>query len=374
MSLYHHTLRERFALARRERGARHRDIALELGIPEGELIAAHVGPFSPGPAEAPAAESPLHAMRLRADWPALLAELESVGEVMALTRNEHCVHEKVGTYRNASHQGLMGLVLGDEIDLRVFYRHWTHGFALREQTASGAQRSLQFLDAAGQAIHKVFAKPQTDAAAWDALLQRWRDESQTTGLDPAPLALVPPAAERPDAEIDVEALHSHWASMRDTHEFFPLLRRHGVSRTQALRLAEPRFAQAVEPDSASQLLIAAAQSGASIMVFAGNPGMLQIHTGAVHKVARMGPWINVLDAGFNLHLREDAVTQAWLVRKPTADGIVSSLELFDADGRTIAMLFGERKPGRPERGDWRGLLAQLQVLDAQPEAASCATL
>ncbi|HEX2013077.1 MAG TPA: hemin-degrading factor, partial [Roseateles sp.] len=40
-------------------------------------------------------------------------------------------------------------------------------------------------------------------------------------------------------------------------------------------------------------------------------------------------------------------------------GLVSSLELFDAEGRTIAMLFGERKPGQAERCDWRALLDSL---------------
>ena len=73
----------------------------------------------------------------------------------------------------------------------------------------------------------------------------------------------------------------------------------------------------------------------------------------------MGPWVNVLDPGFSLHLREDRVAQTWLVRKPTADGIVTSVELFDAQGETIAMFFGERKPGTPEIAPWRELLAAL---------------
>jgi hypothetical protein len=74
----------------------------------------------------------------------------------------------------------------------------------------------------------------------------------------------------------------------------------------------------------------------------------------------MGPWLNVLDPGFNLHLREDLIASAWIVRKPTADGVVSSLELFDAGGCTIAMLFGERHAGQAEQPAWRALLAQLR--------------
>ncbi len=66
-----------------------------------------------------------------------------------------------------------------------------------------------------------------------------------------------------------------------------------------------------------------------------------------------------MDPGFNLHAREDHIHAAWVVRKPTADGIVTSLELFDAGGNTIALLFGERKPGRPEDPAWRALTETL---------------
>ncbi len=67
----------------------------------------------------------------------------------------------------------------------------------------------------------------------------------------------------------------------------------------------------------------------------------------------------MLDPDFNLHLREDQIDTAWVVRKPTRDGDVTSLELFDKDGFCFAQLFGARKPGKPELQGWRDLLAAL---------------
>lgn len=354
-------VRQAFTEAREARKARHRDIAAALQISEGELLAAHLGDFA-------ADESPLLARRLRPEWQRLIATLEPLGDVMALTRNESCVHEKVGRYRGVSGQGAVGLVLAGAIDLRIFYSHWAHGFAVQERLSDGAlQRSLQFFDAAGTAIHKVFLKPASDLAAYEALVADFLAEDQAPGLSPGAAWVEP--AERPDAAIDTAALRRDWASLRDTHEFFGLLKKHGVSRTQALRLADPAYVQPLPTGSALELLQRAAQEGVSIMVFVGNPGMIQIHSGPVQKVVVMGPWINVLDPGFNLHLREDHIAGAWLVRKPTTDGLVSSLELFDAEGRTIAMLFGERKPGQAERCDWRSLLDSL--VEGSTEAAAC---
>ena len=97
-----------------------------------------------------------------------MASLEPLDEVMALTRNASCVHEKTGVYSNVSHQNHVGLVLGGEIDLRVFYQQWAHGFAVVEQTGKGVQRSLQFFDAHGKAVHKIFPREATDFEAWQA--------------------------------------------------------------------------------------------------------------------------------------------------------------------------------------------------------------
>lgn len=359
MSISQAQIREAFARLRRE-GQRHRDIAAQLSVSEGELIAAHVGAVDE------ASPPILRATRLRADWPALIASLEPLGEVMALTRNASCVHEKIGVYRRASHNGPVGLVLDSAIDLRVFYAQWAHGFAVSESGERDTQLSLQFFDAQGVAVHKVIMKPQSDAQAYAALVTAFLHEDQSLGLQAQ--ATAARVSETPDEQVNVAAFRQDWRALRDTHEFFGLLKQHKVSRTQALRLAEPAFAQQVDVSSAQQILSQAAQDGVSIMVFVGNPGMIQIHTGPVRRVAMMGPWINVLDADFNLHLREDHIATAWVVRKPTTDGLVTSLELFDAEGEVIAMFFGERKPGKPELCEWRALVDNL-LKEPQPCAA-----
>ncbi|KVO68072.1 hemin-degrading factor [Burkholderia ubonensis] len=334
-------LRDAFVKLKAERQLRNRDAAQALGVSEGEALAAFVGE---------------HVVRLDARFPAMFEEMPRLGRVMALTRNETAVHEKDGEYAQMSHDGPVGLALGD-IDLRIFYRHWASAFAVSDATAHGTLKSLQFFDAHGDAIHKIYLRAHSDHAAYDAFVERWRAPSQEAGLAVTPAA--PKAPERADSEIDVEGFRAAWDAMTDTHQFFGITQRFGVSRLQALRLAEPRYAYPVGTRALRHALERAAGSGQPIMVFVGNAGMIQIHTGPVANVREMGAWINVLDPGFNLHVREDMIAAAWVVKKPTSDGIVTSLELFDRQGEHVALLFGERKPGRPERDDWRALVAGL---------------
>ena len=354
-------IREQFA-AQRALGLRAKDAAEALQLSEGAVIAAHGGEH----------ERPLKAVALRAEWLEILKGLEACCTVMALTRNESTVHEKDGIYQNLSAQGPIGLALSREIDLRLFFMHWHAGFAVTEESANGnrpAMHSLQFYDAAGRAVHKVFAREATDMSAWNALIARFAEPA-------AGYVFRAPAAKpaiKPDSEIDVPALAQSWADMKDTHEFFEMLRKHGAERQQAFRLV-PQFCQALQADAVTQLLGNAAVDGVSIMVFVGSSGCIQIHTGPVSNIQPMDGkdgvrWINVLDKGFNLHLRTDMIDKVWLVQKPTSDGIVTSVEVFDHEGNNMAMFFGERKPGQPELQSWRELAGNLPRLNATAEVA-----
>lgn len=342
------------ALREGRKTLRIRDAASELGVSELALAALGVGTT---------------AVRLEGSARDLLLAVPALGRVMALTRNEHCVHERKGRYENLSFEAHVGIALGADIDLRIFPKAWKHALAVTEATQAGPRRALQFFDAHGAALHKIYALPETDMAAFDALVRRFRAEDQTPGTAVAPAAK---AAAKESAAIDATRhqaarLRTEWDALQDTHDFVPMLRRLDLARLDALRLAGEARAASLDLDAGRRLLTAAAAAALPIMVFVGNHGMIQIHTGPVVRIIATGPWINVLDPDFNLHLRETAVSEAWLVRKPTRDGVVTSVELFDADGELIATFFGKRKPGHAEDPAWRTLAESLRAMPG----ASC---
>jgi len=325
--------------------ARVRDAARGLGVSELELLVLQCG------------ESHI---RLEGDFADMLKEVATLGRVMALTRNEYCVHERKGLYRNLTFRGGMGLALGEEIDLRLFMTHWAHAFAVEERAVDGFRRSLQFFDAYGDAVHKVHLIDASDVAAFKALVSRFRAQDQSDEVEVS--ARPVPEAERPDEQIDVVGLLAAWDALRDVHDFHDLLKTYGVSRIQALRLAGHERARPVSNLAHADVLTAASASGLSIMVFVGNRGCVQIHRGPVHHVKRIEGWFNVLDPEFNLHLVEAGVAHSYVVRKPTVDGVVTSLELYDAEGRSIATFFGDRHAGHAENPAWRALVEGLPTL------------
>ncbi len=326
--------------------ARVRDAARDLGVSELELLVLQCG------------ESHI---RLEGDFADMLKEVATLGRVMALTRNEYCVHERKGLYRNMTFRGGMGLALGEEIDLRLFMTQWAHAFAVEERTADGFRRSLQFFDVYGDAVHKVHLMNASDVEVFKALVQRFRaqDQSDEVEVEARPGRV----AECADEQIDLDGLLAGWNALKDVHDFHALLKTYGVSRTQALRLAGPARAWRVKNTAHADILLAASETDLPIMVFVGNRGCVQIHRGSVHHVKRIEGWFNVLDPNFNLHLVEAGVAQTYVVRKPTVDGVITSLELFDAEGLPIATFFGDRHAGHAENPAWRAIVEALEPVD-----------
>jgi len=321
---------------------RERDLAAQLGISEAEFVAAWVGEG---------------ARRLRVDIASFLTGMEALGEVMALTRNESAVHEKIGVYDKVEIGEHASMALGENIDLRIFPRVWAHGYAVSKTNEEGVvSRSLQFFDAQGDAVHKVHLRPASNVEAYEALVEKLIHTEQVQEVQIA--AKVTPIAQAKPV-IDTEDLRRRWSTMTDVHQFVTILRELKLTRQEAVKLVGEDFAWPVELESVAEMMRTSASEQIPIMCFVGSRGCIQIHSGPVTNIKPMGPWLNVMDETFHLHLRIDHIREAWAVRKPGTDGHVTSVEAYDAEGKLIIQFFGKRKEGANERDDWRNLVEGL---------------
>jgi len=319
---------------------RIRNAAAELGVSEAELLLTNVGE---------------EVTVLKPEFANILTEVEKLGKVMALTRNDECVHERKGTYLNGDFSSPHAqLFVGEDIDLRIFQNHWKFAFAVVE----GDKKSLQFFGKDGLALHKIYLTKDSNVEAFDPIVAQFKAEDQNEVFEFE--AVAPKAPEKEDSEIDAEGFKKAWTELKDTHDFFMMTRKFGVSRTQALRLAPKGYAKKIDPSKVVNVLEDASEKRLPIMVFVGNRGIIQIHTGEVKKTMWHQQWFNVMDPDFNLHLDVTKIAEAWIVKKPTEDGEVTAIEVFNSEGEFIVQFFGKRKPGIPELQEWKDLVADLE--------------
>ena len=353
------------ALRETNPGIRTRNAAAELGVSEAELVA--TGSGSSGTAATDASGSGGGAAsstrRIEADVERLLPGLVALGPLMALTRNDLFVHEKTGVYGDVYVNPHVSSVVGDAIDLRIFPARWKHGFAVETEGRRARRRSLQFFDAQGVAVHKIFLTEDSDVEAYEALVKELLHPDQSPALEVEGRE-ADGGGERPEegddgTAVDVDALESDWRGMKDTHDFHGLLREHEVSRTRALELVSDELARPASNDGVRRILETASRDGIEIMVFVQSPGTIQIHHGPVNRIVDTPPWLNVLDEDFDLHVLEEGIAATWVVRKPVETGWVTSVEVYDEADTLCALFFGYRKEGEPEDPAWRELAGGL---------------
>ena len=329
---------------------RARGLAKKIGISEVELTSLSIGG---------------NVTRLVGDWKSLLLGMKNIGYMMALTRNEACVHERKGIYDNIKFYGgahNMGVAVNPDIDLRFFMKEWEYGLDVEINRGKvGKLYAFQFFNKRGEAIHKIYCTPQSDLEAYHKLVHLFtaNEQNPITEVDTSPLS---GKIITPDKDIDIESFQASWEGLKDTHDFFGMLRKYNVTRTQGFRLAPKGFSQKVDNLAVVRTLKNAAAQKVSIMCFVHSKGCIQIHTGKIRNLKLYGDWYNIMDKAFNLHLNLEEVAETWIVKKPTEDGIVTSLELFDKNGDLIVYFFGERKPGKPELKGWREIIDNVNLI------------
>ncbi|MHA7129678.1 hemin-degrading factor [Algoriphagus namhaensis] len=323
---------------------RIRDAAKKLQVSEAELLATGIGE---------------NVIRLSDDFVDQVKKFPTLGRVMALCRNEGCVLEHKGSFQkidiHPAGPSSIATVIGP-IEQRLFFHGWKFGFAVSNDTPRGPMFSLQYFDKAGEAVMKVFLQEKSDYDASEALVQAHTATEQSAELEIE-------AYETPEytsrEALDYDTFQNEWENMKDTHDFFGMLRKHKLNRLDAVKWIDDKWAYEVDKLSVRKVLETASATKLPIMIFAGNKGNIQIHQGPVRTIKQLNQWLNVMDPDFNMHLNEDMVDSAYVVHKNTDDGLVSALELFDAQGEMVAQFFGLRKPGIPQKPEWKALLDTL---------------
>lgn len=339
-----------------------RDAARALGVSEAQLLATNLGQ---GVTRLQAdGNQPREIMRAALD----------LGLVQAITRNENGVIETTGVAskfkqagdkseqadakqdpeKEARERNIAGGYLGGAIDLRFHFENWKYAFAVAQPGRDDKlSRSLQFFDAQGDSVHKLYVRSEAGVAVFDQLVATFRAPQQDSQLNVLATAARP--AEKPDAEVDLKEFQLAWKEMTDVHQFAQILREFKLTREQALRLAPAGMVERVTPEALRTLLETAAKDKVAIMVFLGNQGLTQIYSGKIAKTMAAGGFYNVLDPDFNLHIRDTALRSGWVVKR----GGVTSIEFFDKEGTQVLTFFGVRERGKPQPQAWNDLADSL---------------
>lgn len=345
MAQLNHELKQRWLqLVEENPRTRIRDAAEILNVSEMELLATDI---------------PNSVVQLEGDFKALMQRLTEVGKVMSLVRNEIAVHELSGIYPalKFNRNPQVGVAM-EAIDLRIHFNEYCYAFASKTPQGKNELRSIQFFDKSGQALQKIYLKNSDHIAVWDEIVTNFKAERQQTSFE----LIKSQTGSRSFVNIDIDQFRQDWAEMEDVHDIARIIRRYGISRHEAVTLVGDQFAKQVNKEAINELMDRVRQQAIACFVFVGNKGITQIYSGTFKKTVAMGAWMNVLDPDFNLHVLNSAVKDIWVVRKPTINGVVTSLEVYDINGKICLQFAPTGTKQAEEPGEWRSLLDGLSAI------------
>ncbi len=153
--------------------------------------------------------------------------------------------------------------------------------------------------------------------------------------------------------------------MTDTHQFQKIMSKLKMNRLGAYRVVGAPYVRPLAAGTVEHAFERISETGMGVMIFAGNRGCIQIHGGECKNIKVMGPWFNVLDPRFDMHLRTDHIAEIYAVRKFAHGGEALSLEAFDAEGRIILQVFPYRRASEENAVIWKEILDALPTLEAK---------
>jgi len=306
------------------------------------------------------------AVRLRdgaSAWKTIYDRMHELGQIRSVTRNAGAVIERTGRVTKARLDKEGRVVpptgfLGGAIDLRFSMDKWRSGFALEQPTGNGKiLRSLQFFDQTGTAVNQIFLENEQGLPAFRKLVADFKAPRQHAAIKQE--AMPPKAGSKDLTTADMKELQLSWSELTDVHEFARLVKDFGITRERAFELIGNAAAYRVLPGAIQMLFDAAAQQGQEVLAFVSNPGMIQIYGGKIEQTVVADNWYHAQAQDFRLALLRDRIDRGWVVKRPAKDGVITSVEFYDANGDQIINIFSRRQRGKEESEVWRKIVASL---------------
>jgi putative hemin transport protein len=320
------------------------DAARDMGVTEAEPLAAWCGE-----------RAAVSTRRLTGDWASLIETLPVLGPVKTVTSNGCVLLEVEGGFEDVELSPPTGRAIG-RAESRFSFDRWRFGFSTCEQRERTVRSSVRFFDRFGTSIHQVELVRGSHPPDFDSFLGDWTSEDQSPRIvvERAP----PRPPERADHTVDVLGLRRAWTTMLgDLHETDSFLHHLQLSDVQALRLAGPEIAFPIPRETVREVFASCRDYTLPITLLVGNHGMTQRCVSTLRAVSHAASQLTLRGAGCELHIREDLVESAWIVRRPSKQGMAARLELYGRDGRQAAVVCGG--PDHRARVAWAILIGSF---------------
>lgn len=271
---------------------RIRDAAKKIGVSEAELLSTEIDDSA----------SFLSIISLK-DF---IKDILLIDKVMFLIRNDIVVHEKIVRSKDVEliDNQIIFIKNNNSILLDFNKQLFKYAFFQKKLHANKELRSFQFFDASGHSILKIYLKGK-DSLQFDNIALKYKSKY--------------------NYELQSE-LHLEFSAVGAT-DIAPDLP-FSINKSKSV-------ARNMPSNSLRLILENASSSKIPIQIHGFGLGAVQYHRDIVRNIVDYGPWINVIDRDFNLHVLEQGLSKAVLNQYDFEGKQYSLIDFFDKNNSHV---------------------------------------
>ena len=271
---------------------RIRDAAYQMKVSEAELLSTEINETV--------------SFLLIEDMAAFIKDVLKVDKIMLLIRSDYVVHEKTIKTKNIRLEDnqIIDLDKNDCSILDFNIDAFEYVFFQKKMHSNRELKSFQFFDKAGMAILKIYLKGK-DLGFFDEIDLKYKktyNYEMQSDLDINNSNLL-------DSKIKINLPYDTSNSKTTCRDI----------SVKSLRL----------------ILENASDMKTPIQIHALGLGTIQYHRNTVRNIVDYGPWVNVIDQKFNLHVLENGLTRASLIQYQFKDCQQYLINFFDKNNTHV---------------------------------------
>ncbi|MDD3458809.1 MAG: hypothetical protein PHO74_04985 [Weeksellaceae bacterium] len=287
--------------------------------------------------------------RLHADYRGLFRPMAQVGKLKLMMRNRSCIYQISGNFTGDESEQIFTIKNEHSVH-NLEFRKLKYCFSICEE----GKKSFRFYNRFGECVHSIGAVAEIDEVTREITVQ-FKTENH-----PIEIEVRHQDMEIPE-ELNLKEFHNDWKNLDESGEFEGMLKKHNLSRWQAVQNAPNGiFSGKIKKRKFYSLIEEVIGAEIPVKIVGRNDCCVQMYDGNITNISWHEQWFNLFGGHFSLHFETSKFMECRILRKPSPTGIITWVECFDTNYETAFEIYCHREGENPELNEWRKLVNSFE--------------
>jgi len=288
---------------------------------------------------------------LKTSFLGIVNSLSSLGYTTTEVYNNVAVQECRGFYMATACEDTINIIMANakEAGIKLLLDSWQCIYAVRKLTELGYRYSFQIFDKNGSVVQKIFMRSQSNFYAYQDIVNNYKDSFCKN------TPIINKVVSNIYKEVDVRELILDWRKAKSISHAEELTKKYKLSYQEIYRYIGDVYAEELPVKKLEVIMEQVTERNMPMSFYTFNNGASQYYSGTLDSAYASGDYLYCIAADFSLKILETGIANAWLVRKATSGGIVTSLEFYDSYGSQLLKVHGQYDSHYGESIHWKRL-------------------